>query len=352
MRKGLITLAGVALLLTALGAQLDHDAFLRAWLFAALTGIALPLGAMPVLMTHNLTGGRWGEPIRAPLKAMVATLPLMLMLFLPLLLGAQLLFPWTGDLSGLPAVVRHKDFYLNLPFFYARFALYTVIWLTLAARLSVWGGKRGSTPTSAGGLLLWGLTTTFFAIDWIMTLEPAWYSDILGLIFMGSLLSMAPALIFLLPGVYPDADHRPALEGARRDFAHLWLAAILFWIFVAFSQYLIIWSGNLPHEIRWYVHRGQGGWQWLALAVMLLCGALPFAALLPAGWKRRSRPLAVLSALVLLGHALEFAWLVLPAYYPHHWHLGWRSPVALLAVASLGLLLIQRYRHRYAEVIR
>ncbi|HAJ42967.1 MAG TPA: hypothetical protein DCM00_09965, partial [Alcanivorax sp.] len=78
-------------------------------------------------------------------------------------------------------------------------------------------------------------------------------------------------------------------------------------------------------------------------------GALPFAALLPAGWKRRARPLAVLAALVLLGHALEFAWLVLPAYYPHHWPLGWRSPVALLTLAAPGLLLIQRYRSRRAE---
>jgi len=245
--------------------------------------------------------------------------------------------------------VRHKTFYLNLPFFHARFALYAVIWLTLAARLSVWRGDRRSTPASAGGLVLWALTTTFFAFDWIMGLEPAWYSDILGLIFMGSALSMALALPFLLPGVYPDADRRPALEGARRDLAHLWLAAILFWVFVAFSQYLIIWSGDLPHEIRWYAHRGQGGWQWLALAMMTLCGALPFAALLPAGWKRRARPLAVLAALVLLGHALEFAWLVLPAYYPHHWPLGWRSPVALLTLAAPGLLLIQRYRSRRAE---
>ncbi|MEP1896988.1 MAG: hypothetical protein ABJQ98_01440 [Alloalcanivorax venustensis] len=349
MTRALVIVAVAGLLLTGLGALLDGAAFLRAWLVAALTGIALPLGAMAILMTHNLTGGQWGEPVRAPLKAVVATLPLMLVLFLPLLMGVRVLFAWTGDLSGLPEVVRHKGFYLNPPFFYARFALYAVIWLTLAARLSVWRGDRRSTPASAGGLVLWALTTTFFAFDWIMSLEPAWYSDILGLIFMGSALSMALALPFLLPGVYPDADRRPALAGARRDLAHLWLAAILFWVFVAFSQYLIIWSGDLPHEIRWYAHRGQGGWQWLALAMMTLCGALPFAALLPAGWKRRARPLAVLAALVLLGHALEFAWLVLPAYYPHHWPPGWRSPVALLTVAALGLLLIHRHRLRHAE---
>ena len=349
MTRALVFVAVAGLLLTGLGALLDSAAFLRAWLVAALTGIALPLGAMAVLMTHNLTGGQWGEPVRAPLKAVVATLPLMLVAFVPLLLGARVLLPWTGDLSGLPEVVWHKTFYLNLPFFHARFALYAVIWLILAARLSVWRGDRRSTPVSAGGLVLWALTTTFFAFDWIMGLEPAWYSDILGLIFMGSALSMALALPFLLPGVYPDAERRPALEGARRDLAHLWLAAILFWVFVAFSQYLIIWSGDLPHEIRWYTHRGQGGWQWLALAMMTLCGALPFAALLPAGWKRRARPLAVLAALVLLGHALEFAWLVLPAYYPHHWPLGWRSPVALLTLAAPGLLLIRRYRSRRAE---
>ncbi len=350
MIRPLVWIAVTGLLLTGLGALLDSAAFLRAWLVAALTGIALPLGAMAVLMTHNLTGGRWGEPVRGPLKAVVATLPLMLLLFLPLLLGVRVLFPWTGDLSALPEVVRHKGFYLNLPFFYARFALYAAIWLALAARLSVWRGDRRPTPASAGGLVLWALTTTFFAFDWIMTLEPAWYSDIVGLIFMGSVLSMALALAFVLPGVYPDADQRPALESARRDLAHLWLAAILFWVFVAFSQYLIIWSGDLPHEIRWYIHRGQGGWQWLALAMMLLCGALPFVALLPAGWKRRARPLAVLAALVLFGHALEFTWLVLPAYYPHHWPLGWRSPVALLTVASLGLLLMHRHRQRRGEV--
>ena len=266
MTRALVIVAVAGLLLTGLGALLDGAAFLRAWLVAALTGIALPLGAMAVLMTHNLTGGQWGEPVRAPLKAVVATLPLMLVAFVPLLLGARVLLPWTGDLSGLPEVVRHKTFYLNLPFFHARFALYAVIWLILAARLSVWRGDRRSTPVSAGGLVLWALTTTFFAFDWIMSLEPAWYSDILGLIFIGSALSMALALPFLLPGVYPDADRRPALEGARRDLAHLWLAAILFWVFVAFSQYLTTWRGDLPPELRGHAPRGQGGRTWRARA--------------------------------------------------------------------------------------
>ncbi|QJX01752.1 hypothetical protein HML84_04105 [Alcanivorax sp. IO_7] len=272
-----LCLAGLAL--CALAPLFGVDAFVRAWLVAALAGLALPLGALPVLMTHNLTGGRWGEPARPVLKATAATLPWTLLLFVPLLLLAPRLLVWSGDLSGLPDTVAHKGFYLNLPFFYGRFALYALVWLVLAARLGVWRGERRPTGASAGGLVLWALTVTFFAVDWIMSLEPAWYSDILGLIVIGSLLSMALAVPLLTPGVYHDRD--PALESARRDLVHLWLTAILFWVFVAFSQYLIIWSGDLPHEIRWYLHRSQGGWQWLAAAMMVLCGALPFVALLP-----------------------------------------------------------------------
>ncbi len=160
MSRWLTPLAVAGALLTGLGAVLDSAAFLRAWLFASLTGIALPLGAMAVLMTHNLTGGHWGEPVRAPLKAVVATLPVMLLLFLPLLLGVHVVFSWTGDLNALPEVVRHKGFYLNPPFLYARFALYALVWLILAARLSVWRGDRRPTAASAGGLVLWALTTT------------------------------------------------------------------------------------------------------------------------------------------------------------------------------------------------
>lgn len=347
MNPSLTVVAIVAVLLTVLGAALDWSGFLPAWLFASITGLALPLGAMAVLMTHNLTGGRWGEPVRGPLKAIIATLPIMLLLFVPLLLSAGELFAWAAPASPLPEVVRAKQFYLNLPFLYLRFGLYTVIWLALAARLNVWRAEiTRPSAASAGGLVLWGITLTFFSFDWIMSLEPSWYSDIIGLVFMGSVLSMAPALVLLLPRVYLHGDREPTLEGARRDFAHLWLCAILFWAFVAFSQYLIIWSGDLPHEIRWYLHRNQNGWQWLALAMMLLCGALPFVAMLPAGPKRRGRMLAGLAALVLLGHALEFAWMVLPAYAAPRWELAWRSPVALVAVLAVVLLLVRRHRTR------
>jgi len=357
MNRVLPTLALLGAALTAVGAIVDVDAFLRAWLVAALVALALPLGTLPILMTHSLTGGRWGEPLRGPLNAVAATPPWALVLFIPLLLGAPDLFRWADAPHTLPELVRAKRFYLNLPFFYARFALYALIWVVLAFRLRVFRGDAPpSTATCAAGLVLWTLTTTYFAYDWLMALEPTWYSDVVGLIFIGSILSMALALPFLLPGVFPNADQAERsdsgriMEGARRDVAHLWLTLILFWVFVAFSQYLIIWSGDLPHEIRWYLHRQRGGWQWLALAMMLLCGLIPFLGLLGHRWKRRAHPLAVLAALVLLGHVLEFAWLVLPTYYPEGWVWGWRSPVALLTVLSMLAWLWRRRQPRAMEV--
>ncbi|WP_157933852.1 hypothetical protein [Alloalcanivorax mobilis] len=339
--------AATAAVLTLLGAILDGRGFMAVWLVAAVTGLALPLGAMAVLMTHNLTGGRWGEPVRAPLKATIATLPVMLALFVPLLFNADLVFAWVAPATPLPEVVEAKRFYLNAPFLYLRFGLYAVIWLTLAVRLNVWRAEISRpTSASAGGLVLWGITLTFFSFDWLMSLEPTWYSDIVGLIFMGSVLSMAPALMLLLPRVYIHGDREPLLEGARRDLAHLWLCAILFWAFVAFSQYLIIWSGDLPHEIRWYVHRSAGVWAAMAVVMMLLCAVLPFVALLPAAPKRRGRLLAGLAATVLLGHCVEFGWLILPAYPPASAALSWRAPVALVAVFAVQWMLIDVHRAR------
>lgn len=338
--------AAAGLVACVLAAATAWNDFLRAWLVAAIVWLAVPLGAMALLMMHNLTGGGWGEPLRRSLKAAVATLPLALAAFVPLVFDTRSLFAWTAPAEQLPEVVVNKQFYLNLPFFYARAALYVALWLWLAHGLNAWRREplrpRGF---SAGGLVLWTLTTTFFAFDWLMSLEPTWYSDIFGLLWATGSVILAISVLLLseAPATRPADTARTA---RLTDLANIWLTFLVAWLFMIFSQYLIIWSTDLPHEIEWYLHRHRGGWQWVSAVVLLFYFLVPFGALLSTPLKRRPSLLFALALMVFLAHCLETARLVLPAFKAPLTASIALTPVTVIALGALWLLLYRRARER------
>lgn len=327
MNPRTVPLIGIALLaLGAVGAALGGAAFAQSWLAVSLIWGSLPLGALAMLMTHGLTGGRWGEQSRPLWLALAATLPLFAAAMLPLLFGLHTLFAWTAPAQELPEVVRNKLAYLNRPFFIVRSLGYFAIWLGLAWALGVW--RRRGAAVQAPGLILWLLSLTFFAFDWFMSLEPEFYSDIYGLMLGTAMVAAAIACALLLGARRMD-------PGARRDIANLWLAILLGWVFLAFSQYIVIWSANLPHEIGWYIHRSRGAWRPISVISFALFFLLPFAVLLSSAAKGRADWLMAAAAACLLGHILQICWLVLPAFGGWSGLQIWLVPTLVLLVGAI-----------------
>jgi hypothetical protein len=315
----------VSLLLGAVIALSDLDALFRAYLVVFLFWTGLSVGSLAVLMLQHLTGGLWALVIRRILEAATRTLPLMAVAVLPLLAGLQRLYPWARP-GQTDAAIAAKFAYLNPPFFVIRTVFYFACWLVLAYLLNRWSRQEDQEASpalcsrmeslSGAGLVLFGFTLNFAAVDWVMSLEPRWYSTIYSLLLMigMALAAMAFAVVVLI--VFSKAE---PLAGAidpihLQDLGSILLMFVMLWAYLEFSQYLIIWGENLNQEIPWYLRRLHGGWGILGLALLFLGFALPFFLLLFRHVKRRRRSLMLLAVLVLIVHFLDLCWMVLPAF--------------------------------------
>jgi hypothetical protein len=331
-QKWALIAGGAGLALCALGALFDAERFCQAWLVAFLYWLALPLGAVAILMLHNQTGGRWGMPLRRVLEAASATLPLLAVFFLPIALGVYYIYVWAEpDAWGYGAhdrsLLAHKAPFLNVPFFLIRAAVYFAVWMGVAFRLYSWSKAqdvrwdpvvaRKAQVFSGPGLLLYGITVTFAAIDWIMSLEPLWYSSIFGALIAGA--QLLPALAFAVAALawltprepYPPEVVTPTVWN---DLGNLMLAFVMIWSYLTFSQFFLIWSGNLPEEISWYKNRIDGGWEWLGWALIVFYFALPFLCLLMRDLKRRPQRLVWVAGAILVMHYVYMFWLVIPSF--------------------------------------
>lgn len=337
-RAWLVGAGGVVLAL--LGLWLNLAQFFRAYLVAYLFWSGISLGCLALLMLHHLVGGAWGAMIRRLLEAGTRTIPLIVVLFVPLLYGLPTLYSWARpEVMAHDALLQHKSLYLNVPFFLQRAVAYFAIWLILAFFLNYWSRQqerlagtrqerrvqRRLRLLSAPGLMLYVLTVTFAAVDWIMSLEPHWYSTLYGVVILaGQILAALAFAIVLITQLAEVPPVSTVLTPQHlHDLGNLLLAFVMFWAYIAFSQFLIIWSGNLPEEVSWYVHRTHGGWEWLALLVLLAHFGLPFVVLLSRTSKRRAQVLARIAAGLLMMHLVELFWLVLPAFHPSQFAIHW-----------------------------
>ena len=337
-RAWLVGAAGVVLAL--LGVWLNLAQFFRAYLVAYLFWSGLSLGCLALLMLHHVVGGAWGAMIRRVLEAGTRTLPLMVVLFVPLLYGLTTLYSWSRpEVVAHDVLLQHKSAYLNVPFFVQRAAAYFAIWLIVMFFLNHWSrqqervaGAPQERPVqrrlrllSAPGLMLYVLTVTFAAVDWVMSLEPHWYSTLYGVVILvGQMLAALALAIVLITQLAEVPPVSTVLTPQHlHDLGNLLLAFVMLWAYIGFSQFLIIWSGNLPEEVPWYIHRTQGGWEWLGRFVLLLHFGLPFVVLLSRTSKRRAQVLGRLAAGLLVMHLLELFWLVLPAFSPSTLAIHW-----------------------------
>jgi hypothetical protein len=280
----------------------------------------------------------------------------MLLLFVPLVLGLTSLYEWTHTAKPDDTVLKHKQAYLNIPFFLGRAAAYFAIWLGLAYFLNKWSREQDRTADrsfarrmqkiSGPGLAIFILTVTFASVDWVMSLDPHWFSTIFGLLFVAawgvSCFSFVIAVMALL------ANRKPLVGVVApshfHDLGKLLLALVMLWAYFNFSQYLIIWSGNIPEETRWFIYRTTGGWGWVAILVIIFHFALPFLLLLSRDLKRNAPRLAIVAGVVLLMRLVDLFWLIAPrpteamsATGHSQFHVSWMDFAAPIGVGGIWL---------------
>jgi len=346
-----LVVGAVFSVLLVFGLLIDRAQFFQAYLVGFIFWIGITLGSTALLMLQHLTGGAWGLIIRRVLEAATRTLPLMLILFLPILLGLNRIYIWTNkaEMDQVPALREKTAKYLNPAFFTARAAVYFAIWMVMMWLLNSWSLQHDRTANrgllkrlqmiSGPGLGLLIITITFASIDWVMSLDPAWSSTIYGLIFVASWSLSALAFGIL---VMSWLARREPMEAVVRtshfhDWGNLMMALVMLWMYFAFSQYLIIWSGNLPEETVWYVARKHDGWGIIALAIVILQFAFPFLTLLSRAAKNSPQRLGRLALLILIMRVVDVIWLIEPSFNREHFHLSWMDIVAPIAVGGLWI---------------
>lgn len=320
-------MAGLVILaLCVAGGFHDWKQFFHSYLVAFLFWTGVGLGCMAILMLHHMVGGTWGFALRRLLESGSQTLFLMGALVIPILFNLPRLYAWASPEGAADALPPFKRFYLNTPFFLSRTVFYFVAWMALAYFLNKWSADQDRTGDlgilrrlqnlSGPGLLIYGLTVTYASVDWAMSLEPKWFSTIYGMIFMVTQALSAMALMTVM--VMLVANRKPLSEIVTpllfNDFGNLLLTFTMLWAYLSFSQFLIIWSGNLQDEIPWYVVRASGGWAWVALALIIFHFAIPFLLLLMRFIKRCIRILAAVAGGLIVMSLIDIYWLTVPAF--------------------------------------
>jgi hypothetical protein len=330
--QGPFLVAGIVGLAAAGGGFLvDRPRFFQAWLVAWLLWLSVALGCLGLSMLHHLSRGAWGLMIRRPLEAAARTLPLLLVLSLPLLAGLGDLFEWShADVVAASPVLTQKAAYLNVPFFLGRAAFYFLVWIGLAWSLTRLSRRQDETADpalfrrmqaiSAAGFLLLALTGTFAAIDWLMSLDPHWQSSLYGLWFFAGLGLSGLTFAVVVANWLRQREPMAGVLRARHfhDYGKLFFAFTMLWAYLSFSQFLLIWAGNLPEEIPFYLRRMHGGWGIVSGLLVVAHFVLPFLILLSADVKRRSTTLVKVAAWMIAMRWLDYFWNVAPTLQSLH----------------------------------
>jgi hypothetical protein len=315
-----------------IGVALQPDQFLPSWLIGFLFCTGLSLGCLALLMLQHMTGGQWGLVTRRIYEAGSRILWFGAVLFVPVAAFAPKLFLWARpEAVRADHILQMKEPYLNLPFFVIRAVIYFGVWLFCAMLLNKWSAAqdRGETAVteadtrrfrvvSAPGLIAYVILMSLGAVDWIMSLEPHWYSTIFGfIVVVGQTLSALAFSVAVLTILAPREPMNSVLRAMHfHDLGKLMLALVMLWAYFSFSQFLIIWAGNLPEEIPYYLKRLDGGWKYLSLALAFGHFILPFCLLLSADLKKRPKLLARVAWFIVAMRLYDTIWLVAPVFQP------------------------------------
>jgi hypothetical protein len=337
------------------GFLLNRPQFFMSYLQGYLFTVAIPLGCLGITMIHNLSGGKWGWTIRPFLEAGMRTLPAMAVLFVPIALGMSQIYPWmNADLVAHDAALQSKAMYLNGSWWLVRAVLYFVLWIGLAAWLRRWLLASPSNVAieklhrvqklSAGGLLVFVLSVSFASIDWVMSVEPHWFSSIFGtIVLVGAAMSAFCVCTMTAIFMHRRTPNPWLTERNLHDLSKFIFMTIMLWGYMNLSQFLIIWSGNLPEETFWFYERSVGGWNVVSALLPIFQWVLPFALLLSARAKKNPDFVVKVAAFLLVGRALEQIWLVAPGLRAGTFPIGWMDVVAPLALGGVWAALYFGY---------
>jgi hypothetical protein len=342
-------MAGAAgILLSLIGAFMDHAQFFQAYLTAFTFFTTISLGGLFFVLIHHITGAYWGIVMRRVAENLACTLPLMGFFMIPLFFGMHDLFHWSHEEAvAHDAILQWKAPYLNVTFFIVRNIVYFLIWGWLVRglrKLSI-AQDKGDTEAlgkmrrmAAGGTPLYAITVTLFAFDWLMSLDPHWYSTIFGVyIFSGGFLG-GLALLSILAGYLRNngAGHIITAEHTH-DFGKFLFAFTAWWGYIGGAQYFLIWYGNIPEETIWFLHRWEHGWKEVSLFLMLFHFIVPFVVLSFRAAKRIPIMIFGMAGLFLTMHYVDHFWLVNPVFNDHHFHISWMHITAVLGIGGIYL---------------
>jgi hypothetical protein len=340
----------IGLALTLFGAFSNRSQFFFSYLFSCLFWLGLSLGCFLVAMVHALTGGRWGYPTRRFLEAGYLVLPLMLLLFAPIFFGLPELYPWARPAEVVAEkVLQHRQAYQNVSGYVVRTLLFLGTWICLTQYLRRRSLQQDTVqdaaPTrkaralSGPGIVLYALFATFAYVDWIISLEKQWYSTMFAVIIIIGQILTAYAFSVILLATFKNYEPLAGVVNTTHyhQLGNLLLAFVLFWTYVSFGQLLIIYSGDIPHELDWFLHRIAGNWKWVVGILALFHFFVPFYLLLFRSLKTRVRALTVLAALLFFMHIVDAYWLVMPTLHPNGVVVSWLDFSALVGIGGLWL---------------
>lgn len=364
-RNGLIV--GVAgAVIGGLGVVLQPDQFMPSWLIGFLFTFGLSMGCFALLMLQHMTGGQWGLVSRRIFEAGSRLLPLAVLLFIPIAVFAPTLYLWARpEAVRTDEILQKKEIYLNLPFFWIRAVVYFAVWLFGVMMLNRWSAQQDAGQVavteadtrrfrvvSAPGLLIYVVLLSLAAVDWIMSLTPHWFSTVFGLIMvvgqgLGALSFTVAVLAILI-----SREPMNGLLKARHfhDLGKLMLAFVMLWAYLSFSQFLIIWAGNLPEEIPYYLDRMRGAWQYLSLALIFGHFILPFCLLLSQDLKKRPKLLARIAWFIVAIRLYDLIWLVAPTFNQGAFPISLANVGVPLALGGLWIFLFAAQLRKRALV--
>jgi len=336
----------VGLLLSAIGAYMDHSTFFQAYLTAFTFLTTIGLGGLFFVLVHHITGAYWGVVLRRVAENLAATLPIMGLAMIPLFFGMHDLFHWTHpEAVAQDAILQWKAPYLNTTFFIIRNVVYFAIWtwLTHGLRSLSLAQDEGNASTlvkmrrkAAGGTVLYALTVTLFAFDWLMGLDPHWYSTIFGVyVFSGGFLA-ALALLSILANLLRNNGAGELVTAEHtHDLGKFLFAFTAWWGYIGAAQYFLIWYGNIPEETLWFIHRWEHGWKPVSMFLALFHFVVPFVVLSFRAVKRI--PVLILSAagLFLVMHYVDHFWMINPTFNDHHFHVSWMHLSTLVGLGGI-----------------
>jgi len=344
-----IVLSGVSIA----GAFFSPGDFFRSYLLGYLFWLGLTVGSLGIVMMQYLTAGAWGIMTRRTLESATRTLPLLALLFLPVIFGIPRLYEWAHpSLVQNEYVLRHRAGYMNPTFFISRAVIYFAIWLVFSYFLNRWSAEQDEhgglekrlAALSAPGLILYVFTVTFASIDWAESLETDWYSTIWGFLFVAQ--QGLAAFAFVIIAMALLARREPLASCFKpahlHDLGKLLLTFVMLWAYLAFSQLVIVWSGNLTDEIPWYLRRFATSWGWLGVMLILFQFIVPFLLLLSRPLKRNVTALCSVVGIIIVMRFVDLMWIVMPSYYQSGFRLHWLNFSVPLAIGGLWIAMFLR----------